>query len=55
MLESLRRFSALERSAQMLFLRAMAMLPLVSMGCDSVVSARRGQRFRRLFRCPFPN
>ena len=31
MLESLRRFSALERPAQMLFLRALAMLPLVSL------------------------
>jgi transglutaminase superfamily protein len=31
MLESLRRFSALKRPAQMLFLRAMAMLPLVSL------------------------
>ncbi len=31
MLESLRRFSALERSAQMLFLRALAMLPLASL------------------------
>jgi len=31
MLENLRRFSALERPAQLLFLRAMAMLPLVSL------------------------
>jgi hypothetical protein len=31
MLESLRRFSALERPAQLLFLRALAMLPLVSL------------------------
>jgi len=31
MLESLRRFNALERPAQLLFLRALAMLPLVSL------------------------
>ena len=31
MLKSLRRFSALERPAQLLFLRALAMLPLVSL------------------------
>jgi hypothetical protein len=31
MLESLRRFSTLERPAQMLFLRALALLPLVSL------------------------
>lgn len=32
MLESLRRFSALDGSAQMLFLRALVMLPLVTLG-----------------------
>jgi hypothetical protein len=54
MLESLRRFSALERPAQKLFLRAMAMLPLVSLTLRLVGFRATRAALQKTLPLPFP-